>query len=157
MNQQTTSGRRAVLRGGAALATTLGVTGGRRSKAAGLEKLAVIIGTSPPDPACHYLYYARDAGFFQANGLDVEFRGIVSATNATRSVVSGIPIGLQDSFISTEKLHRAFPAATHPEIKNDTPAGPSILPQISLMAFASLIRHLHRYRCFICLNVTPAQ
>lgn len=76
--------------------------GGPRPAAAA-EKLTVIIGTSPPDPACHYLYYARDAGFFGANGLEVEFRGVVSATNATRSVVSGeADIGWVDSVSSLQ-------------------------------------------------------
>jgi NitT/TauT family transport system substrate-binding protein len=99
--QQRSTGRRMMLGGGGALAATAVIAGGRRAQAA--EKLSVIIGTSPPDPACHYLYYARDAGFFQSSGLEVEFRGIVSATNATRSVVSGeADIGWVDSVSSLQ-------------------------------------------------------
>ena len=87
--------RRTVLAGAAALGSV------RAARAA--EKLAVIIGTSPPDPACHYLYYAKEAGFFEKHGLDVEFRGVVSATNATRSVVSGeADIGWVDSVSSLQ-------------------------------------------------------
>jgi NitT/TauT family transport system substrate-binding protein len=55
----------------------------------GLAKLALIVGTSPPDPACHFLYYARDMDFYRNAGLDVEISGITSATNATRAVVAG--------------------------------------------------------------------
>lgn len=94
------AGRRSLLQGAAVAAATLA---GRPLRAATPEKLVVVIGTSPPDPACHYLYYARDAGFFQANGLEVEFRGLVSATNATRSVVSGeADIGWVDSVSSLQ-------------------------------------------------------
>ena len=94
-----TISKRTLLQGTAGAA--LAVVGCKRAEAA--EKLTAIIGTSPPDPACHYLYYARDAGFFQANGLEVEFRGVVSATNATRSVVSGeADIGWVDSVSSLQ-------------------------------------------------------
>ena len=89
--------RRGLLRGGAAIAASWSAME-RPSRAAGLEKLSLIIGTSPPDPAGHYLYYARDAGFFEKNGLEVDFRGVISATNATRAVVSGeADIGWCDS------------------------------------------------------------
>lgn len=68
------------------------------ARAQGLQKLALIIGTSPPDPACHYLYYARDKGFYKEAGIDIEISGIASAPNATRAVVAGTAdIGWVDS------------------------------------------------------------
>jgi NitT/TauT family transport system substrate-binding protein len=54
-----------------------------------LRKLTLAIGTAPPDPACHYLYYAREKGFYKANGVEVDIKGMVSATNATRAVIAG--------------------------------------------------------------------
>src|ERR1700730_2110420 len=52
----------------------------------------------------------------------------VHHTNAARTVVSCIAIGLQDSFIGTEKLHRTLPPATHLKVKKGTSSRPAVLP-----------------------------
>src|ERR1700683_484751 len=52
----------------------------------------------------------------------------VHHTRAARTVISCIAIGLQDSFVGTEKPDRTFPPATHPEIKKNTSAWSAILP-----------------------------
>jgi NitT/TauT family transport system substrate-binding protein len=61
----------------------------RASRAENRQQLKLIVGTSPPDPACHFFYYARDNGFYREAGLEVSISGVTSATNATRAVVSG--------------------------------------------------------------------
>jgi ABC-type nitrate/sulfonate/bicarbonate transport system substrate-binding protein len=61
---------------------------GASRRANATEKLSLVVGTAPPDPACHYLYYAREKGFYRANGLEVDIKGMISATNATRAAIS---------------------------------------------------------------------
>jgi NitT/TauT family transport system substrate-binding protein len=56
----------------------------------GLQKLSLITGTSPPDPACHFFYYGLQKGFYKDAGVDFEITGIASAPNATRAVVAGV-------------------------------------------------------------------
>jgi ABC-type nitrate/sulfonate/bicarbonate transport system substrate-binding protein len=56
---------------------------------AAVERLTLAVGTAPPDPACHYFYYAREKQFYAKNGIEVDIKGMISATNATRAVVSG--------------------------------------------------------------------
>lgn len=58
-----------------------------RANAADL--LNYVMTTSPPDPACHVYYYARDAGFFGKNDLNVEITPIAFGSNATRAVLAG--------------------------------------------------------------------
>ena len=45
--------------------------------------------TFPPDPACHVYYYARDAGFFEKNNLELPITPITSGSNVTREVIAG--------------------------------------------------------------------
>jgi NitT/TauT family transport system substrate-binding protein len=72
-----------------AFATVVAARPGAVRAADGLQKLTLVVGTSPPDPACHFLYYGRDNGFYKEAGIDIDIKGITSATNATRAVVAG--------------------------------------------------------------------
>jgi NitT/TauT family transport system substrate-binding protein len=79
-------------------AGTLAALARTKADAQGLQKLSLIIGTSPPDPACHFLYYGREKGFYKETGIDIDISGVTSATNATRAVVAGVAdVGWVDS------------------------------------------------------------
>lgn len=54
-----------------------------------LGKLVVSLGTAPPDPTVHFMYYALEQGFFKANGLDVEILPLKGDLNSIRAVASG--------------------------------------------------------------------
>ncbi len=50
------------------------------------SKMSVLLGTAPPDPACHYYYYAQAKGFYKEAGLDVEIKPIGAETMALRAL-----------------------------------------------------------------------
>jgi ABC-type nitrate/sulfonate/bicarbonate transport system substrate-binding protein len=54
-----------------------------------LGKITVILATAPPDPNCHYFYYARDNGFYKEAGVEVDIKPVNSDPTAVRTVVSG--------------------------------------------------------------------
>lgn len=54
-----------------------------------LEKLVMLNGTAPPDPASHYLDYAVKNGFYRKHGVDLELRAISGTSNALRATISG--------------------------------------------------------------------
>jgi NitT/TauT family transport system substrate-binding protein len=53
------------------------------------SKITVLLGTAPPDPACHYFYYAQEKGFYKEHGLDVEIKPIGAETLALRALLAG--------------------------------------------------------------------
>src|SRR5882724_6482463 len=64
------------------------------------------------------------------------------------TTVSGITIGLQNTFIPTQELHLTFATPPHPEVEHDIATRISILPKKRLMILTTPIRHLHRNWCF---------
>jgi NitT/TauT family transport system substrate-binding protein len=52
------------------------------------SKMSVLLGTAPPDPACHYYYYAQAKGFYKEAGLDVEIKPIGAETMALRALLA---------------------------------------------------------------------
>ena len=54
-----------------------------------LEKLVMLNGTAPPEPASHYFQYALQNGFYRNHGVDLELRAISGTANALRATVSG--------------------------------------------------------------------
>lgn len=61
----------------------------QRARAQALQKIIVLEGTSPPDPSCHYYFYAKENGFYRDAGLDVEIKTITAETVALRALVAG--------------------------------------------------------------------
>lgn len=53
------------------------------------EKLNLVLTTSPPDPACHFYYYAKEKGFYREAGLDVEIKSVSSPANVVRALLAG--------------------------------------------------------------------
>jgi NitT/TauT family transport system substrate-binding protein len=60
-----------------------------RHAAANATKLVVMVGTAPPDPACHFFYYAVEKGFYKKRGLEVDMKPIAAETTAVRALVAG--------------------------------------------------------------------
>jgi NitT/TauT family transport system substrate-binding protein len=54
-----------------------------------LEKLVMLNGTAPPEPASHYFQYALQNGFYKKHGVDLELRAISGTANALRATVAG--------------------------------------------------------------------
>jgi NitT/TauT family transport system substrate-binding protein len=81
-------GRRAVL-AGAGAAAGLAAGGLHAARAQSREKLRVLVATSPPDPASHYYFYARENGFYEKHGIDVDLQSITAETTAIRALVAG--------------------------------------------------------------------
>lgn len=54
-----------------------------------LGALTLLVGTAPPDPACHFYFYALENGFYRDAGLNVEIKPIAAETTALRAVVAG--------------------------------------------------------------------
>lgn len=52
------------------------------------SKMSVLLGTAPPDPACHYYYYAEEKGFYKEQGLEVEIKPIGAETMALRALLA---------------------------------------------------------------------
>ena len=80
--------RRTVVAGGlagAAVAFTLKSP----AIAQALEKLVMLNGTAPPEPASHYFQYALQNGFYKNAGVDLELRAISGTANALRATVAG--------------------------------------------------------------------
>src|SRR5256885_14520960 len=77
------------------IAGTAGVAAGSVARRAvlraqgNLTRISVLIGTAPPDPACHFFYYAQEKGFYREHGIDVELRPIGAETMALRALVAG--------------------------------------------------------------------
>jgi NitT/TauT family transport system substrate-binding protein len=80
--------RRAFVRQALA-APILGLMPGRARAQAAATKLTLLVGTAPPDPACHFFYWAREAGFYRQHGLDVEIMPIAAETTALRALIAG--------------------------------------------------------------------
>lgn len=84
--------RRTLLRGmaGAAAGPLLIPASALRTMAQGrLTKLVLLVGTAPPDPACHYFFYAAENGFYAQHGIEVEIKPIAAETTALRGVLAG--------------------------------------------------------------------
>lgn len=80
--------RRSVLAGTAgSLALASGL--GRAASAQTREKLRLLIATSPPDPACHFFFFARDNGFYEKHGLDIDMKTITAETTTMRALLAG--------------------------------------------------------------------
>jgi len=58
-------------------------------RAQGATKITVLVGTAPPDPACHFYYYARENGYYRDAGLDVDIKPIAAETTALRGLIAG--------------------------------------------------------------------
>jgi NitT/TauT family transport system substrate-binding protein len=54
-----------------------------------LDKMTLLIGSAPPDPAIHYYYYAKMNGFYEQEGLDVAFKTFSAETTALRGLLAG--------------------------------------------------------------------
>lgn len=52
------------------------------------SKITILLGTAPPDPACHYYYYAQEKGFYREQGIDVEIKPIGAETLALRALLA---------------------------------------------------------------------
>jgi NitT/TauT family transport system substrate-binding protein len=61
----------------------------RKPRAQSRPKLILLVGTAPPDPGCHYFYYANENGYYAAEGIDVEFQNFPAETTAVRALVAG--------------------------------------------------------------------
>jgi ABC-type nitrate/sulfonate/bicarbonate transport system substrate-binding protein len=53
------------------------------------KHIRLVTSTLPPDPGCHYLYYARELGFFQQEGITIEFKELPTESTAIRALVAG--------------------------------------------------------------------
>jgi len=76
----------------AATAAGVGLGVGFQGKARAqksLGKLTVITATAPPDPMCHYFFYARELGYYKEAGLEVDIKPVNSDPTAVRAVVAG--------------------------------------------------------------------
>jgi ABC-type nitrate/sulfonate/bicarbonate transport system substrate-binding protein len=51
-------------------------------------KITVLIGTAPPDPACHFFYHALEKGFYRERGIDVDLQPIGAETMALRALLA---------------------------------------------------------------------
>lgn len=83
--------RRAFIRrSGAFLAAppVLGALAGRAG-GEGASRLALLLGSAPPDPACHYFYWAAENGFYRQQGVEVAITPIAAETTALRALISG--------------------------------------------------------------------
>lgn len=66
----------------------VGIQGSARAQKS-LGKLTVITATAPPDPMCHYFFYARELGYYKEAGLEVDIKPVNSDPTAVRAVVAG--------------------------------------------------------------------
>jgi NitT/TauT family transport system substrate-binding protein len=80
--------RRTVL-AGAAGSLVLATGFARTTSAQAREKLRLLIATSPPDPACHFFFYARDNSFYEKHGLDIDMKTITAETTTMRALLAG--------------------------------------------------------------------
>jgi NitT/TauT family transport system substrate-binding protein len=104
--------RREIISSGAALCAfaALGAPFVSRAAAQESSSLKFSMTTSPPDPACHAYYYARDAGFFKKNQVNVTITEISSGANVTRAVVSGeAEVGWVDGVSSLQAKQAGAP------------------------------------------------
>lgn len=53
------------------------------------EKLSLVMVTAPPDPACHFHYYAQEKGFYRDAGIDIDIKSVASPANVVRSLLAG--------------------------------------------------------------------
>jgi NitT/TauT family transport system substrate-binding protein len=53
------------------------------------NKMTVILSTAPPDPACHFYYYAKEKGFYREHGLDVDIKPIGADPTTLRALIAG--------------------------------------------------------------------
>lgn len=82
--------RRRHFLGLAAAGALIGRSFGRRARAqAETKKLTLLVGTAPPDPGCHYFYYARENGYYAQAGVEVTFLEFPAETTAVRALVAG--------------------------------------------------------------------
>lgn len=77
--------RRSFLGWSAALGATAAF--GPRARAQ-TTKITLLEGTAPPDPICHYFFYAQENGFYKQAGLDVTIKPITAETVAMRGLVA---------------------------------------------------------------------
>src|SRR5262245_2294972 len=82
MNRRKFLGGAAVVTAGAFVAQAPSVWAQSRSK------ITVLIGTAPPDPACHFFYHALEKGFYRERGIDVELKPIGAETMALRALLA---------------------------------------------------------------------
>jgi len=54
-----------------------------------LDKMTLLIGSAPPDPAIHYFYYAKMNGFYEQEGIDVTLKTFSAETTALRGLLAG--------------------------------------------------------------------
>lgn len=80
--------RRTALAGSAALAAAAFVPKAP-ALAQGLDRIVMLNGTAPPEPASHYFQFAEKNGFYKKHGVDYEFRAISGTANALRATVAG--------------------------------------------------------------------
>ena len=76
---------------------------------------------------------------------------------STDMIVSPVTITLQDPLEVTQEPFGTFSFPAHPKIEHHRSARATVLPEVSLMVFATTIVRLHTYGRFIDLNVgSPA-
>ena len=71
--------------------------------------------------------------------------------------VADVAVGLQYSLEPFQESLRSRPSPAHLKLEHHAASGAAILPEISLMIFASPVVRLHIHRCFIRLNVSAPQ
>ena len=72
------------------------------------------------------------------------------------AIVTGVAIGLQNTFIATEKLLRTFPSTAHLKIEHRARSRPTVLPEIGLMVGPVAIVQLHRDWGLVSLQISPS-
>jgi NitT/TauT family transport system substrate-binding protein len=79
--------RRSFLGWTAALGASVATGAGARAQTS-LPKITLLEGTAPPDPGCHYFFYALENGFYKQAGIDVDIKPITAETVALRGLVA---------------------------------------------------------------------
>jgi NitT/TauT family transport system substrate-binding protein len=59
-----------------------------RAHAQSRERITLLIGSAPPDPSVHYYYYAKMNGFYEQEGIDIEFKNFTAETTALRALLA---------------------------------------------------------------------
>ena len=82
--------------------------------------------------------------------------GRVDHLRPAHPVVSGVAIGLQNTFKVAQKLLSDLPVHGPSESQTPLASRPAVLPEVSLMILPAPIVHLHRNRRLIRLHIAPA-
>jgi hypothetical protein len=76
---------------------------------------------------------------------------------ATDMIVSAVTVALQQAFEVAQEPLRTFSLPAKPEVKDHRSGRMAVLPEVSLVIFASTIVHLYSHGGFIGLDVRATQ